>query len=82
MDTGDEISRLNSEQQQLEEKLEKLKDEVRALELMVNSMSTHLDLLKTKMTSFDSIIGWIVKLFIAAIIGGFMTFLLKGGLVL
>jgi len=82
MDDNGELSRLNAEQQEIERKLEKLKDEVRILELNVNSMSTHLDLLKSKMTSFDSIIGWIVKLFIAAIIGGFMTFLLKGGLML
>ena len=79
---ADDIRSLQNDQNELEKRLFKLRDTVRDMEEEINSINIYLDITKAKLKSFDGIIGWIVKLFIGAILGGILTFIIKGGLVL
>ena len=79
---ADDIRALQSDQDELEKRLFKLRDTVRDMEEEINNINIYLDITKAKLKSFDGIIGWIVKLFIGAILGGILTFIIKGGLVL
>tara|TARA_R110000796_G_scaffold13733_1_gene44221 strand:+ start:1563 stop:1811 length:249 start_codon:yes stop_codon:yes gene_type:complete len=67
--------------EELERKAERLKDVVSSLEVQVAALEIHVAAARARLTAIDGVVGWIVKLIIAAIIGGFMTFLLRGGLV-
>ena len=78
----EEFRRLRDEHDALEVRLFKLRDTVRDIEEDINTINTHLDIAKAKLKSFDGIIGWIVKIFVGAILGGLLTFIVKGGLVL
>jgi len=82
MSTEDEIRRLRDEQSAIETRLFKLRDTVRDMEEEINNINIHLDIAKNKLKSFDGILGWVVKLFVGAIIGGILTFIIKGGLVI
>jgi len=82
MSNEDEIRRLRDEASTMEKRLFKLRDTVRDIEEEINNINTHLDIAKAKLKSFDGIIGWIVKLFVGAILGGMLTFIIKGGLVI
>ena len=79
---ADDIRALQADQNELEKRLFKLRDTVRDMEEEINNINIYLDITKAKLKSFDGIIGWIVKLFIGAILGGILTFIIKGGLVL
>ena len=79
---ADDIRALQNDQDELEKRLFKLRDTVRDMEEEINNINIYLDITKAKLKSFDGIIGWIVKLFIGAILGGILTFIIKGGLVL
>tara|TARA_R110001606_G_scaffold31327_3_gene95694 strand:- start:75 stop:329 length:255 start_codon:yes stop_codon:yes gene_type:complete len=79
---ADDIRKLQTEQTAIETRLFKLRDTVRDMEEEINNINIYLDITKAKLKSFDGIIGWIVKLFIGAILGGLLTFIIKGGLVL
>jgi len=83
-DAGDshELRRLREEQLQLETNVTNLREKLHAMELEVSQLGIHLGVVKTRLMSFDSLLGWILKISAAAIIGAFMTFLLRGGLVL
>ena len=77
-----DIRALQTDQNELEKRLFKLRDTVRDMEEEINNINIYLNITKAKLKSFDGIIGWIVKLFIGAILGGILTFIIKGGLVL
>ena len=79
---ADDIRALQNDQNELEKRLFKLRDTVRDMEEEINNINIYLNITKAKLKSFDGIIGWIVKLFIGAILGGILTFIIKGGLVL
>lgn len=82
MSSEDEIRRLRDDAATVEKRLFKLRDTVRDIEEEINNINIHLDIAKAKLKSFDGIIGWIVKLFVGAILGGILTFVIKGGLVI
>ena len=82
MSNEDEIRRLRDEASTVEKRLFKLRDTVRDIEEEINNINIHLDIARAKLKSFDGIIGWIVKLFVGAILGGLLTFVIKGGLVI
>lgn len=82
MSNEDEIRRLRDEASTMENRLFKLRDTVRDIEEEINNINIHLDIAKAKLKSFDGIIGWIVKLFVGAVLGGMLTFIIKGGLVI
>jgi predicted nucleic acid-binding Zn-ribbon protein len=76
------LKQLYKEQELLKQDLAKLKEQIQTMKLEVASLTTHLTIVKDKLKSFDGLIGWVVKLSAAAIIGAIMTFILKGGLLL
>jgi cell division septum initiation protein DivIVA len=74
------LTQLYKEQEDLKQDIDKLKEQLQTIKLEVASLTTHLGIVKAKLQSFDSLIGWVVKLSAAAVIGAAMTFILKGGL--
>jgi len=74
------LTQLYKEQEDLKQDIDKLREQLQTIKLEVASLTTHLGIVKAKLQSFDSLIGWVVKLSAAAVIGAAMTFILKGGL--
>ena len=65
----------------LEKKTDSIKEEVVDLEIKTSNLALSLDTVKFRIRSIDALIGWFGKIMAAAIIGGIMSFIIKGGLV-